>query len=375
MRIIDLQRRLREIGRIRIGEKVEATNRKGETVYRPSKIDRFRFTSRDQRAIEAAAGVWGGDVTPWDDAPDGPQWQVYLATKEIPVVVPPGDMSFSQSYEIWSAGGCKVRCDGRWDHQGDRACHCDPTARACDIHSRLSLILPDVPGLGMWRLDTQSYYAAVELGGVVDLCAAQSAQGVMLPARLRLEQRSVKRIVNDKPQTRKFAVPVLDLDIHPLALSGGFNPATGEIGPAVAGELETPRLLTPVPEVDGSLAPTVAEQVAAIDTPSRRERANAAEPIPSTGLKPRTLTEADPYVSEDNAEAIRTKCVEAGADVAQVVLLGTEGRTDDPAQVHKEEIPAVRDALARVVAPKDYSPDDPQRPFDEPEPTDAPEEP
>lgn len=288
MRIVDLQRRLREIGRIRIGEKVETSSGKS----RPAKIDTFRLTSRDQRVIEAASDVWGGDVTMWDDAPDGPQWQVYLATKEIPVVVPPGDMSFSQAYEQWTAGGCKVRCDGRWDHQGDTACHCDPTARACDIHSRLSLILPDVPGLGMWRLDTQSYYAAVELGGVVDLCAAQSAQGVMLPARLRLEQRSVKRVANGKTQTRKFAIPVLDLDIHPLALSSGANAVTGEIGSGVAGELETPRVLTPVPPPDASLAPTVAEQMAAIETSTRAERSNAAEPIPATGLKPRTAAQA-----------------------------------------------------------------------------------
>lgn len=386
MRIVDLQRRLYEIGRIRMGEKVVTKSGKAA----PSKIDRFRFTSKNKRAIEGAAEVWGGEVIPWDDAPDGRQWQVYLATTEIPAVVPPGDMSFSQSYEQWTKGGCKVRCDGRWDVQGDRACHCDPTARDCDIHTRLSVILPDVPGLGLWRLDTQSYYAAVELGGAADICAAQSARGVMLPAHLRLEQRSVKRMVEGRPQTFKFAVPVLDLDVHPLSLSAGATP-TPLGGPApVTGELEGPKL-TPVPPVDGSLAPTVAEQVAAIDTPSRAERSNAAQPIPATGLKPRTAAEADPYVSAWNAERMQKTIVEAGADVAQVVLAGTGGRTDDPAQVYKAEMDAVRQALAAAVEPAEvsdspsaadqpelaepsdtggqpaYAPDDPARPF-EPDP-------
>lgn len=57
----------------------------------------------------------------------------------------------------------------------------------------------------------------------------------------------------------------------------------------------------------------------------------------------------DPYVSADNAERMRTRILEAGCDVARVVTLGTDGRTDDPAQVHKTEIVAVRQALAMCV--------------------------
>lgn len=291
MRIIDLQRRLREIGRIRIGERVPTRSGKS----RPAKIDTFRLTSRDEQVIRAAADRWGGTPEPWPDGPGGGQWQVRTTTDQIPVVIPPGDMSFSQSYEVWSAGGCQVRCDGRWDHIADKACHCDPEDRDCKIHTRLSVILPDLPGLGVWRLETHGYYAAVELGGIVDICAAQSAQGVMLPARLRLEHREVKRVVDGKVQTRKFGVPVLDLDVHPLALAAGPTQTAG-IAPPTAGELPAPRpALTPVPTSvqDGSMAPTVAEQVAAIDQPvAPPRRANAAQPIPSTGLKPRTAVEA-----------------------------------------------------------------------------------
>lgn len=288
MRIIELQRRLREVGRIRIGAQVATTN--GKT--RPGKLEHFRLTSRDEKVIVAAAGVWGGTAQPWEGAPDGKQWEVYTETDQMQVVIPPGDMAFSQAYEQWSAGGCKVRCDGQWDHIADGPCHCDPEARACDIHSRLSVILPDLPGMGVWRLDTQGYYAAVELGGLVDLIAAHSARGIMLPARLRLEQRSVKR---PKPggggvETRRFAVPVLDVDVHPLALTGGVSPATGEID---AGSSARP-ILTPVPPAEiGAGAPTIAEQLAQIDEDQPRSgRANAAQPIPPTGMKPRTAREA-----------------------------------------------------------------------------------
>ena len=280
MRILDLQRRLREVGRIRIGEQVATSGGRS----RPAKLEVFRLTSRDRAVIAAAAERFGGTAETWDDAPDGQQWQVKTTTAEMAVVVPPGDMAFSQAYEQWTAGGCRVRCDGRWDHLNDKACHCDPTDRACNIHTRLSVMLPDLPGLGVWRLDTSGYYAAVELGGVVDLAAGYAERGQMLPARLRLEQRSVKRVKPDgKTETRRFAVPVLDLDVHPLTLAGGGTPVAIEGG--------GPRF-TPVPQelATPPVAP-VGDQVPELGAagPARR---NAAAPIPATGARPRTAAEA-----------------------------------------------------------------------------------
>src|SRR5690606_36837148 len=104
---------------------------------------------------------WGGEVRPWDNG-GSPEHELYTDTNQVPVVVPPTEMAFSQWYEQWSAGGCQVRCDGQWDQQGDRACHCDPESRACKITTRLSVMLPDLPGLGVWRVETHGYYAAVE---------------------------------------------------------------------------------------------------------------------------------------------------------------------------------------------------------------------
>lgn len=293
MRIIDLQRRLREVGRIRIGEQVPIGG--GRT--RPAKLETFRFTSRDQLVIEAAAEQWGGTARPWKNAPGGEQWEVTSQTNTLNVIVPPGDMSFSQAYEQWTAGGCKARCDGRWDHLADTACHCDPENRACDIHTRLSVILPDLQGIGVWRLDTQGYYAAVEMGGIVDLVASYTERGVMLPARLRLEQRSVKRIDNGKVTTRNFSVPILDVAVHPLELTGD---AVGELMERGGSADTSPRpalppgSITPVPVVDGELAPTIAEQLALVaDPPPPIKRHNAATAVPSTGIKPRTARQAE----------------------------------------------------------------------------------
>lgn len=291
LRIIDLQRRLREIGRIRIGEKVP-TRDGGQ---RPAKIDVFRFTSRDEQVIRAAAQQWGGTPEPWPDGPGGNQWQVRSKARQIDVIIPPGDMSFSQAYEQWTAGGCQVRCNGQWDHIGDQACHCDPEDRACNIHTRLSVIVPDLPGLGVWRLETHGYYAAVELGGIVDIYSHVAASGTMLPARLRLEDREVKRPINGKVATLKFVVPVLDLDVHPLSLIAGDDNNGHSIQPAR-------RSLTPVPPPDAAFIPSVAEQMAAIDDTTPKPRTNAAEPMPPTGLRPRTATEATQADTEPQDE-------------------------------------------------------------------------
>lgn len=326
-RIIELQRRLREVGRIRIGEQVPTTKRDGTAGTRPKKLEHFRLTSRDRQVIEAAAAQWGGTARPWDGAPDGEQFEVFTEAKELPVIVPPGDMSFSQAYEQWSAGGCKVRCDGRWDHISDKACHCDPEARACDIHTRLSVMLPDLPGIGVWRLDTQGYYGAVELGGIVDLVASHSERGIMLPARLRLEQRSVKRTDNGKVVTRNFAVPVLDVDVHPLALTGGgLNHDTGEIGTGVAGALPPARNLTPAPPIDTAAAPSVAEQMAVVDQARPRAlRKGASAPMPATGLKPRTAADAEaeapaPQLPPDVVANLRDTLNALGVDARRAFL-------------------------------------------------------
>ena len=331
MTLIDLQRRLKEIGRIRIGQ--QAVNQQGKS--HPVKLETFRLTSPDERRIQQAAGMFGGRPELWADAPPPMrQWQVVTETDQLDVVVPPGDMAFSQNYETWSRGGCSKRCDGRWDVVNDLACSCDPQARECDIHTRLSVMLRDLPGLGVWRLDTQGYYAAVELGGAVDVCTAAVARGQMLPARLRLEQRQVKR---PGQGARKFAVPVLDVDVTIGALLAGAGaPQMLAVPPGSAGELGQGRAanLTPVP-ASLSSGPTVSvrDQVTAVGDDARPARSNGQAPVPATGLKPRTaeqatVTEAVPTVDVAAVEALLSSCEEAGVDVDRAQVLSYAVRSE-----------------------------------------------
>lgn len=279
--IITLQRRLMEAGRIRIGQQVPTGN--GKT--RPAKLETFRLTSRDRQRIAQAAELWGGKPSEWI-SPSGKQWEVVTEADVLDVIVPPAAMAFSQFYELWSAGGCQRRCDGVTEQISDGPCLCDPDAPDCTIHTRLSVMLRDLPGLGVWRVETSGYYAAVELGGSVQVIAAAAGNGAMLPARLRLEQRSVKR--PDQPR-RDFAVPVLDIDVSPGQLIAGMG-APVQIE-AAARDTDTPaQLLTPVPE-SVTEAPVASIAAQATTFPEPKPRRNAAQPIPETGVEPRKVSE------------------------------------------------------------------------------------
>ena len=186
MPIIDIQRRVHEAGRIRTGQQVPA----GKDT-RPAKLETFRLTSSNKALIEQAAALYGGNVNPWQ-APAGPQWEVITGTSVLPVRVPPSDLALTQWYELWGASGCQRRCDTDTDTISDGPCLCDPDKRECKPHTRLSVMLDDLP-VGLWRLETQSWNALHELQGVVYIIEMAARRGEAIPATLSLDQRVTKR--------------------------------------------------------------------------------------------------------------------------------------------------------------------------------------
>lgn len=204
--LLDVQQRIREIGRLRIGARTKTKS--GKTV--PTKLSEFRVTSPSRAIVQAVADIYGGAVQEWEGAPtDGDQWECYTQADEIRIILPPNEF-VSQWWELWSGGGCQRRCDGQTEMLSMKPCLCDPdpAERECKPTTRLRVMLPEVAAVGVFRLETHGYYAAVELAGVAQLLAAATATGKALPATLRLEQR--ERRVPGKP-TRHFAVPVIDV--------------------------------------------------------------------------------------------------------------------------------------------------------------------
>lgn len=244
-RLADIQAQQVEVGRIRLGTSTPKTARSGKEYNEPVKLETFRLTSRSKALVEEAASLYGGDCEPWQPQNGGAQqWQVLTEQRSIAVIVPPEPVS--QYYELWFGGRCQRRCDGLRELLQEQPCICgpDPASRKCKPTTRLSLMLAELSGIGVWRLETHGYYAAAELPAVADLL---SAAGGNVPARLEMEERSA--MVPDprdpsKEVATRFMVPVLHVQRTPAQLVeilGGQGTA-----PALPSGPEQPAL--PAPE-------------------------------------------------------------------------------------------------------------------------------
>lgn len=215
MPILDMQKRARELGRIRIGQ-VKPTS-SGKT--RPAKLDRFRLTSASRALLEKVAALYGGQVAEWTPLNGGAQqWEVITDATRLPILVPPQPVS--QWYELWSGGGCQRRCDGTREILTESPCLCaQADERLCKPTTRLNVVLRDVEGIGVFRLETHGYYAAVELPNVAGFL---EQAGGYVQAWLVLEERVVKR----DGQTRRFMVPAIEIEgVTPGQLVSGKAPA------------------------------------------------------------------------------------------------------------------------------------------------------
>lgn len=221
MPILDIQIRMRQLGRVRMGEK----GPKGE----PRKLTHFRLTSASERLLKAAAAdpKIGGVVRPWEGAPDEGYFELHTKTDALEIVLPPtfsmedGSPStpYSQFYEHWTAGGCQRRCDGVTETLSNKPCLCGPdkAERLCKITTRIQFMLPSIPDVGVWRLDSHGYYAAVETPGTLEILKRAAEGNEFIPATLRIEQRTRKV----GGQTRRFIVPIVELRHSMRELASG----------------------------------------------------------------------------------------------------------------------------------------------------------
>ena len=218
--LTQLDRRPPEAGRIRMGEKTDRAMRS---------LDRFRFTSPDQTLIQAIAALYGGTVRPWNEpkAKVKQQWQVTITAQEIDVYMPQDGLSIW--YEMWAGGGCQRRCDGvecqvpmetgPGQHELVMTpCICDARQlMECKPYTRLSVIIPNIPFAGVWRLESKGWNAAHELPGMADLISTLQGSGQMVQATLGVERRD--EMVMGKKQS--FVVPKLAIKQTVLELQTG----------------------------------------------------------------------------------------------------------------------------------------------------------
>jgi hypothetical protein len=217
--ILQLQKRARELGRIRIGQK----GPKGQ----PQKLDRFRLTSYSRPLMEKVSTLYGGEVQDWTPQGGAPQFEVITDAKRIPILVPPQPVT--QWLETWTAGGCIHRCDGETEMISGEPCDLGPAHEAAKPTTRLKVVLRDVEGVGVFRLESHGWNAAAELP---ESALFLAAVGGYVEGWLALEERVSK----NEGQTRRFIVPVIDIDVTPAQLLAG------------QGRVQTPAIAAPAPK-------------------------------------------------------------------------------------------------------------------------------
>lgn len=211
-RILTIQRQARELGRLRSGY----TDSSGKRP-RPVRSDTWIVTSPAEHYVQAAAVEWGGTVEKWQPLGAGAQqFRVITEAVAVDAIMPPGD-PLSQSYEQWNRGGCARRCDGETELLSDQPCLCraqhgddwwqQPKDAVCQATTRLNVILPQMPDVGVWRMETHSHWAANEIAAHVDLIRSATRGEHAVPIRLRIEQR--QRVADGK--TKKFPVVAVEL--------------------------------------------------------------------------------------------------------------------------------------------------------------------
>lgn len=241
-RLRNIQARAAEHGRLRTGY---------TQGNRPMRSSTWVITSHSEEHVRRAAELWGGEPEQWSPLNSTiTQWRVITKASSIEALITPGD-PLNQYNEMWSKGGCQRRCDGETELLSRQPCICmqqfgenwhTAKGRVCSTTSRLNVMLPDLSGMGMWRAETHSFYAAQEWGGMVDMVLAGTDGRGFVPVTLRIEPR--QRVADG--QTKKFPVVVVELrGVTPRqALAGPMNAATA-LDPGAAGQqraaIEAPR--------------------------------------------------------------------------------------------------------------------------------------
>jgi hypothetical protein len=228
MPIRDLQKRARELGRIRLGQKGD----KGQ----PQKLDRFRFTTNSHALITKLAELYGGQPREWEGGTQN--FELISDATRLPIMVPPQPVT--QWYEFWTRAGCQHRCDGHTNVLTDEPCDPDDPKHQEAVQkptTRLNVVLRDVEGIGVWRVESHGFNAAIELPDVAEFLAQAGGY----------EQRTSIEQTAQGPKTRHYAVPIIEVDVTPAQLmAGGGRVAAPQLAGGPVGS--TPALAAAGPD-------------------------------------------------------------------------------------------------------------------------------
>jgi hypothetical protein len=208
MSIIEAQRRMSNMGAIRLGYKRDTgkVDRNGQPILAPEKLSTFRVTTPRREVADAVARLYGGQVKPWA-GPKGPEFEVFTSSVALPVLVP--RQNIDPNYEQWGRNVKQRFCDGATEKIRDMPCLCEQwnnhdhkfyrgtcstcgldqqwegqehqheyvvgecaicgCHRPCKPTTRLTVMIDGVPDVGVFKIESHGWNAAVELPYLADV--------------------------------------------------------------------------------------------------------------------------------------------------------------------------------------------------------------
>jgi hypothetical protein len=188
MSVVNVRTFYPRLGKISCGYKA-AKSDQGRTITYPVRSETLVFRSDDRERLDAVAAVLGGQVTPSPDPEAEGRWRVITTAKETEVIIPADDeKGWDAWYEFWGASGKLRQCDGArclfaidpqtGERVEDVPCVCAAQEfegdQACKLTSRLNVFLPalmDVPGAGVWQVESRGRSTFMEIQGTLSLLA------------------------------------------------------------------------------------------------------------------------------------------------------------------------------------------------------------
>jgi Recombination directionality factor-like len=348
--LIGLQRESYPVGQIRAGTSEPVP---GKSYRRPVRLATYRLTSYDQEVLEAGAALWGGRVRPWEGRPG--QFDLITEASRLEVYVPPRLAATDSWMELWNARQRERKCDGVTEILSGRPCMCpqpeDPSSeksvreaiderlrlaalnppRACRPRTLMNMLIPQLPGHGVWRLTTQSYWAARWNGDTSDLMELARDGGVYLRAVLRLEQ-------HQRADGKPFSISILQPVDSLVQIASGALPA-GAAGLAARLAAGPQRLA--LASGNGHASAAVPPDDAA--TAGRRERAVPASPPPPLAAP------AEGQVPKAERHMPRT-----GQEIADAALAATDRGQVHWLMKHAQRLGCVGDLVCTDPAADEY---------------------
>lgn len=151
------------IGKIRLGHSVETGDRDrfGDPITRAIADDHF-VVSADEAEITSAETV-AAFTAVYGPEPRQVRAMLLGATPED---------NLEGAYRLYGKSKLKRRCDGETCSErtatggwAEKPCVCDPEKRSCTLTWTLHVLLPDVPGFGVWQVDTGSEISVRRMTG------------------------------------------------------------------------------------------------------------------------------------------------------------------------------------------------------------------